>query len=134
MNIPGRVFKTAVMVVPYVKFQQEEKNPNTTPSDTATVPQSSESATTEKHQAFTHDLCSSKSISDQRDAIEPQLQRVFEGSKTTEVESSASSSTTKSGLSGSDPIPEKKSAGLRVPMTPEDEREWRWIVVLLAHH
>lgn len=136
MSTPGRILKTATMVVPYVKSQQE-RNPDTTPSDTTTKPQSSTPATTRKdEEAFSHDLCCSKSISDRRVATEPQLQRDAEGSKTVKAESSASSSSTMTneGTSSSDLISEKNSAGLRSPMTPEDEREWKRVVFSLVHN
>ena len=73
MNKTTRAFKPLKMVVPYLKSPLDEKQDTTTPSHSTEPDPSSSSSTssmTKKDEVFTHDLCSSKSVSERRDGME----------------------------------------------------------------
>ncbi|KAL9072931.1 MAG: hypothetical protein Q9161_003302 [Pseudevernia consocians] len=85
----SRLYRSLKLGLPYVPTPQE------TDRDTAatenTKPESSSPSTTIKEdEASTHDLCSSKSISDRRDESDPQSKQDNEDSNTVKVESSSS--------------------------------------------
>ena len=116
MNKTARIYRPFKLGLPYVPTHQE------TDRDTAatenTKPESSSSSMPKEDEASTHDLCSSKSISDRRHDSEPQSKQDNQGSKTVEAE--GSSSATKEG-EASQALGSKKVSADR---SPQEARGW----------